>query len=61
MIGDRVRFPAGDAVGEGVVCGYLSVDGSAHAAVRLDDGRYRTVPLIRMQRVVPDEPAEAAA
>jgi hypothetical protein len=47
--GERVKFPAADGVeGEGVVVGWVGIDGCAHAIVRLDNGKYRPVPAVRL-------------
>jgi hypothetical protein len=52
--GDRVRWPAQHGViGEGTIVGWVGVDGSPHAVIRTDSGKYLAKNLLHLQRVVP--------
>lgn len=60
MDGDRVRFAAGRGeIAEGTVVGWVELDHSAHAVVRTDDGKYRSVLALHLRRI--DSALEAPA
>ena len=65
---DRVRYPDASSGGysDADLIGFVGVDGSAQAVLRLDNGKYRTVSLLHIVRLanpleLTAEPAVAAA
>lgn len=49
---DRVEFPGGDAGRiEADLIGFVGVDGTVHAVLRLDTGRYRAISVLQIARV----------
>jgi len=55
---DRVRYPDGDGFSEADLVGFCQVDHAAHAVLRLDNGGYRSISLLKIKRVV--DPVVAA-
>lgn len=48
---DRVEFPGGDAGRiEADLIGFVGIDGTVHAVLRLDNGKYRSVSLLHIER-----------
>ena len=59
---DRVRYPDGFSYSEADLIDVVGIDGSAHAVLRLDNGKYRAISLLQIVRLVnPIAPADAPA
>jgi hypothetical protein len=55
---DRVRYPDGDGFSEADLVGFCQVDHAAHAVLRLDNGGYRSISLLKIKRLA--NPIDAA-